>query len=134
MYDLGSGGQKEEIQQQEIDTPTVDYQVSTEPTPGSSVLVDTSLSDEKQMKADPSGHMEEVQEPILEQVHTVRSQGNTPTWGEQQIPDHVDEVVDIQEISYDWKRKSIMKRTTKKRNLTLDSSILINTEEKILNT
>jgi hypothetical protein len=44
----------------------------------------------------------------------------------------VDEVVDIQAIAYDLKRKSIMKKTTKKRRLTLDSSILITTEEKLI--
>jgi hypothetical protein len=37
-------------------------------------------------------------------------------------------------ISYDRKRKSIMRRTTKKRILTLDSSILITTKERFLNT
>jgi hypothetical protein len=41
----------------------------------------------------------------------------------------VDEVVDIESMSYDQKRKSIMKRITKKRRLTLDRSILITTEE-----
>jgi hypothetical protein len=56
--DLGSGGQKEEIPQQEIGTSTTDFQVSIEPTPGSSVLVDTLPSDEKQRKVEPSGHME----------------------------------------------------------------------------
>jgi hypothetical protein len=43
-------------------------------------------------------------------------------------------VADIQEIAYDQKRKSIMKRTTEKRRLTLDSSFLITIEEKLLNT
>jgi hypothetical protein len=33
----------------------------------------------------------------------------------------MDEVTDIQAIIYDQKRKSIMKRTTKKRRITLDS-------------
>ena len=37
-------------------------------------------------------------------------------------------------IAYDRKRKSSMKRTTKKRRLTLDRSILITTEEKLLST
>jgi hypothetical protein len=46
----------------------------------------------------------------------------------------VDEVVDIQAISYDRKRKFIVKRTTKKRRLTLDRSILITTEEKLIST
>jgi hypothetical protein len=49
-------------------------------------------------------------------------------------PEPVDEVVDIQEIAYDRKRKSIMKKTTKKKRLTLDSLILITTEEKLIST
>jgi hypothetical protein len=55
------------------------------------------------------------------------------TWGDQQIPELVDEVVDIHAISYDQKRKDIMQRTTKKRRITLDRSILITTEEKLIN-
>jgi hypothetical protein len=93
--ELGSGGQKEGIPQLEIDTSTADYQVSTEPTPGSSFLVDTSPFDEKQTEVKPLGHMEEAQEHILEQIHTARSLGNTLTWGEQQILEPVDEVADI---------------------------------------
>jgi hypothetical protein len=46
----------------------------------------------------------------------------------------VDEVTDIQAISYDRKRKSVMNRTTKKRRLTLDNSILITTEDKLIST
>jgi len=46
----------------------------------------------------------------------------------------MDEVADIQEITYNRKRKTIVKRTTRKRSLTLDSSILITTEEKLINT
>jgi hypothetical protein len=37
-------------------------------------------------------------------------------------------------ISYGRKRKSIMRRTTKKRRFMLDSSILITMKEKLLNT
>jgi hypothetical protein len=59
--------------------------------------------------------------------------GNTVTLGEQQIPELVDEIIDIQAIAYDRKRKSIMKRTNKKRSIMLDSSILFTTEEKLLN-
>jgi len=58
--------------------------------------------------------------------------GNTLTWGEPQIPEPVEEVTYIHTISYDRKRKSIMMRTTKKIRLTLDSSILITTKEKLL--
>jgi hypothetical protein len=46
----------------------------------------------------------------------------------------VDEFADIHVISYDWKRKYIMQRTTKKRRITLDHSILITTEENLINT
>jgi hypothetical protein len=46
----------------------------------------------------------------------------------------VDEVADIQAIAYDRKRKYIMKRTTKKMMLTLEISILITTEEKLIST
>jgi hypothetical protein len=44
----------------------------------------------------------------------------------------VDEIINIQSIAYDQKRKSIMKRTTKKRRLTLDNSIFITTKEKLI--
>jgi hypothetical protein len=45
----------------------------------------------------------------------------------------VDEVADIHAIAYDQKRKSIIQRTTKKRRITLDRSILITTEENLIN-
>jgi hypothetical protein len=67
-------------------------------------------------------------------MHIVGSLGNTLNWGEQKIPESFDEVDNIQGISYNQKRKAIMKRTTKKRRLTLDSLILITTEEKFINT
>jgi hypothetical protein len=97
-------------------------------------LVDTSPVDEKQTKFEPLEHMKEVQEPILEQIHIDKSLGNTLIWGEKQIPNLVDEVTDIQAISYDRNRKDIMKRTTKKIRLMLDRSILITTKEKLLST
>jgi hypothetical protein len=86
----------------------------------------------KQPEVEPLGHVEEVQEPILEQIYIVGSLGNNLTWGEQQIPEPIDEVIDIQAIAYDRKRKAIMKRTTKKRRLMLVNSILITTEEKMI--
>jgi hypothetical protein len=46
----------------------------------------------------------------------------------------MDEVVDIHAIAYDRKRKAIMQRTTKKRRITLDHSILITMEENMINT
>jgi hypothetical protein len=77
--ELGSYGQKEEVQKQEIDTSTTDDQVSTEPTPGSSSLANASPTDEQQMEVEPSEHMKQVQEPTVEQIHTARSLGNTLT-------------------------------------------------------
>jgi hypothetical protein len=71
--------------------------------------------------------MKEVQKLVLKQIHITGSLGNTLTWGEKQIPEPIDEVSNIQVITYDMRRKYIMKRTTKKRRLTLDSSILITT-------
>jgi hypothetical protein len=88
----------------------------------------------KQIEARPSKHMEEVQEPSLEQIYTIGSLGNMLTWRDQQIPEPVDEFADIHAIAYDRKKKSIMHRTTKKRRITLDRSILITTEEKMIST
>jgi hypothetical protein len=104
--ELGSGEQEEEVPQQEIDISTADYQVSTKPTPDASISAGTLPPDEKQPEVGPSEHTEEVQEPSLEQIYTIGSLGNMLTWGDQQIPEPVDEVTDIQAISYDWKRKS----------------------------
>jgi hypothetical protein len=95
-------------------------------------LVGTLPPDEGQPEAEPLGHTKEVQEPSLKQIYTTESLGNTLTWGEKKIYETVDEVTDIQAISYGSKRKDIVNRTTKKRRLTLDSSILITTEEKLI--
>ena len=78
-------------------------------------------------------HSEEVQDPNLEQVYTIRSFKNTLTSGDQYIPKPVDEVADMHAIDYDRKRKAIVQRTTKKRRLTLDRSILITIEEPLIN-
>jgi hypothetical protein len=55
----------------------------------------TLLADEQRPKAEPSDHIKEVQELILENIHIVGSLRNTLTWGEQQIPKLIDEVIDI---------------------------------------
>jgi hypothetical protein len=60
--------------------------------------------------------------------------GNKIAWGDQQIPEPVDEVADIHAIAYDRRRKAIVQQTTKKRRITLDLSILITTEEDLINT
>jgi hypothetical protein len=51
-----------------------------------------------------------------------------------QIPEPVYEVADIYAISYDQKRKAIMKRAEKRRRITFDHSILVTTEENLINT
>jgi hypothetical protein len=55
-------------------------------------------------------------------------------WGHYKIPELVDEIVDIQAITSDRKRKAVMKITTNKRRLMLDSKLLITTEETLLDT
>jgi hypothetical protein len=84
--DLGLGEQKEEVQHQEIDISTVDYQVSTKLAPNASISVCTLPFDEKKPEAGPSEHTKEVQEPSPEHIYTARILGNMLNWGDQQIP------------------------------------------------
>ena len=65
----------------------------------------------------------------MEHLYTARSLGSTLSWGDQQILELVDEVFDIQAISYERKSKFLMRRTIKKRKLTLDNTLFITTEE-----
>jgi hypothetical protein len=84
------------VQHQEIETSTYDHQVITKPIIDISILADTSPVDEHQTKVQPSEHMKEVQEPVLEKIHTTGCLGNTLTWGKQQILMlDVDEASDI---------------------------------------
>jgi hypothetical protein len=69
---------------------------------------------------------------VIEHLYTAGSLGNTLTRGDQQILELVDEIIDIQVIVYDRKRKVVMRRTTKKRRLTLDTTLLITIEETLL--
>jgi hypothetical protein len=55
------------------------------------------------------------------------------TWGDQQILEPLDEIANVQVIAYDRKRKVVMRITTKKRRLTLDSALLVTTEEMLVN-
>jgi hypothetical protein len=71
-------------------------------------------------------------EPTLEHFHTPGSLSNAISWGDQPIPEPVDEVVDVQAITYDRKRKVVVKRTSKKRRLTLDSVVVITMKETML--
>jgi hypothetical protein len=72
------------------------------------MLPNTQIPDEQQVEVGPTRHSEEVQEPNIEQIYTTGSLGNKLTWGNQQIPEPVDEVEDIYVISYDQKRKDIV--------------------------
>jgi hypothetical protein len=70
----------------------------------------------------------------MEHLYTTGSLGSTLSWGDQHFPEPVDEITDIQEIAYDRKRKAVMRRTTKKRRLTLDNTLLITIEETLFDT
>jgi hypothetical protein len=78
--------------------------------------------------------MEKGKEPAMEHFYTVGSLGSTLSWGDQQILEPVDEVVDVQAISYDKKRKAVMKRTVKRRRFTLDNTLFVTTEETLFDT
>jgi hypothetical protein len=85
------------LQQLEIDTSTVDHQVSVEPVTISPIKADTPPTDEHQMEVKSLEHtkvspVKEVQEPVLEKIYMAGSLGNTLTWGDQQIPEPMDEV------------------------------------------
>jgi hypothetical protein len=120
--------------QKEVDDSTAHEKVSIGSFPDVSISLDTQIPDKQQAEAEPSEYNEKVQEHDLEQVYTTGNLGNTLTWGDQQIPEPVDEVADIYAISYDRKKRAIIQRTMKKRRITLDHSILITTEEDLINT
>jgi hypothetical protein len=131
---LGSDEPEKGAPQQEIGVSMADEQESVDSIPDTSISISAQNPDKCQIEVGPSEHNEEVQEPDLEQIYTTGSLGNTLRWVDQQIPEPVDEVVDIHEIAYDRKRKAIVQRTTKKRRITLDRSILITIEEHLINT
>jgi hypothetical protein len=70
----------------------------------------------------------------MEHLYMTGSLGSTLSWGDQQIPEPVNEIINIQEISYDRKRKVVMIRTTKKRKITLANTLLITKEETLFDT
>jgi hypothetical protein len=125
---------KEISLQKDVDNAMARIQASIELAPDTSIPLDTQIPDKHQEEAEPSNKNKEVQESDLEQIYTTDSLGNMLTWGDQQIPEPVDEVAYIYVISYDQKRKAIVQRTTKKRKITVDHSILVTTEEILINT
>jgi hypothetical protein len=125
---------KERSPQKDVGDATTSIQESIELPPDTSIPLDTQVPDKQWEEAGPSEKNKEVQESDLEQIYTTDSLGNMLTWGDQQIPEPVDEVADIYAISYDQKRKAIVQRTAKKRKITVDHSILVTTEENLINT
>jgi hypothetical protein len=118
----------------EINSSAADEQVSNEPILDTSILPNAQIPDERKMGVGPARYTKEVRESNLGQIYTTGSLGNKLIWGDQQIPELVDEVADIHVISYDQKRKSIVQRAAKKRRISLDHSILVTTEENLINT
>jgi DNA-directed RNA polymerase subunit E'/Rpb7 len=92
------------------------------------------IPDERQVEFGSKKQREEVREPTPEQIYNAGILRNNLTWGDQQILEPVDEVADIYAISYDQKRKAIVQRTEKKRRITLDQSIMVTIEEKLIST
>jgi hypothetical protein len=92
------------------------------------------IPDERQVEVGSTKQSEEVREPTPEQIYTAGSLRNNLTWGDQQIPEPIDEVADIYAISYDQKWKAIIQRTAKRRRITLDQSIVVTTEENLIST
>jgi hypothetical protein len=58
--------------------------------------------------------------------------GNMLAWGDQPILEPLDEVDDIESIAYDRKRQMLVKRTQRKRKLTLDNTMILTSEETLL--
>jgi hypothetical protein len=45
----------------------------------------------------------------MEQIATLGSLDNTLSWGDQNIPDHIEDVADLELIAYNKRRKTIFK-------------------------
>jgi hypothetical protein len=88
---------------------------------------------DKDEKKDSPGK-EPSQDPISEHFYTPGSVRNILSWGDQPIHQPVEEVANLESFAYDRKRRSIVKRTQRKRKITLDNSVLCTFEEVIINT
>jgi hypothetical protein len=53
-------------------------------------------------------------------------------WGDKKIPEPLDEVVDIEAITYDKKIQVSVRRTSRKRKLNLDNTMVMTVEETLL--
>jgi hypothetical protein len=126
------------VEQPEIDTSMTKILDNVNYSPISQARTKTPPVDEDQQESKSPEHTEtspskESQEPVIEHLYTGGCLGNTLTWGDQQIPKPVDEIVDIHAITYDRKSKFVMRRTTNKKRLMLNSTLLITIEETLLN-
>jgi hypothetical protein len=96
-------------------------------------VLETPTSDRQ--KSGLQSTMRKFKNPTLNKyIPPDESLGNMLTWGDKLISKPMDEVDNIHAIDYDKKRKSIIQRTTKKRRITLDLSILITTTEHLIDT
>jgi hypothetical protein len=134
---LDAGELEEGMGQPKIDISTIKLPANVDPSPTSPSRTKTPSTDKDQQEAkSPEGisPAKELREPATEHLYMVRSLGNTLSRGDQQIPEPVDKVVDIQEIDYDMKRKVVMRRIVKKRKLTLECTLLITIVETLFDT
>jgi len=65
----------------------------------------------------------------MEQFHTLGSLENILSYGDQLIPEQLDEVFDVESIVYEKKRQSIVIRTQRKNKIIVDSAMLCTSEE-----
>jgi hypothetical protein len=78
--------------------------------------------------------MEKGKEPTMEHFYMSWILGSTLSWGDQQIVEPVGEVANVQDISYDKKRKEVLKRTVKRRRFTLYNNLVVTTKETLFDT
>jgi hypothetical protein len=98
--EIGSGEQEYELKKLDIDTSTTNNQVNIEPMFVSPFKTDTPPVERHELEVNPLEHtkvspIKEVHESVLEKIYTTGSLGNNLTWGDQQIPELMDEVTDI---------------------------------------
>jgi len=70
--------------------------------------------------------------PTMEHFHTLGSMGIMLAWGDKKIPKPLDEVVDIEAITYDKKIQVSVTRASRKRKLNLDNTMVMTVEETLL--
>jgi hypothetical protein len=98
--DLDIGEQGEGMGQPEINIPMAKLSANIDPSPTSPSRINTLSSDEEKQKSkslERTGNSpaKELREPTMEHLYMGGSLGNNLPWGDQQIPELVDEVIDI---------------------------------------